>query len=151
MSNVKWDIIISPSLRLLLKVWVWYNCQNRIGKYYHHDGEQLTFYQKILHIITHRLRKEDCLCNLCIAINSNLLDKNHSQYSQMPYSTWKKLILMNPNWTGKLQLTLLFAYIPWNKFCSHTFKASSEEKIVMWVYRKWRQNTWRRICERVFS
>ena len=27
-------------------MWVWYICQNRIGKYYHHDGEQLTFYEK---------------------------------------------------------------------------------------------------------
>ena len=41
---------VSPSLRLLLKVCVWYRCQNRIKKYYHHDGEQLTFYQTVLHI-----------------------------------------------------------------------------------------------------
>ena len=27
------DVIISPSLTLLLKVWVWYRCQNRIEKY----------------------------------------------------------------------------------------------------------------------
>ena len=38
---------------------------------------------------------------------------------------------MNPNWTGKLQVTLIFAYISWKKFCSHTLKASSEEVIVM--------------------
>ena len=25
----------------------WYRCQNRIEKYYHHDGEKLTFYLKI--------------------------------------------------------------------------------------------------------
>ena len=35
-----WDVIISPSLRVLMKVWVGYRCQNRIEKYYHHDGEQ---------------------------------------------------------------------------------------------------------------
>ena len=32
---------ICPSLRLLLKVCVWYRCQNRIKKYYRHDGEQV--------------------------------------------------------------------------------------------------------------
>ena len=69
---------ISPSLRLLLKVCVWCRCQNRVEKYYHHDGEQLTFYQKVLHIKT-RLSKEECFCNLCIAVNSNLLDKNRTQ------------------------------------------------------------------------
>ena len=42
--NIKWDIIISPSLRLLLKVWLWYRCQSRIEKYYYHDGEEITFY-----------------------------------------------------------------------------------------------------------
>ena len=35
-----------------MKAWVWYRCQNRIEKYYHHDGEQLTFYQEALHIKT---------------------------------------------------------------------------------------------------
>ena len=33
---------ISPSSRLLPKVCIWYRCQNRTEKYYHHDGEQLT-------------------------------------------------------------------------------------------------------------
>ena len=50
--------------------------QNR--KVLHHDGEQLTFYQKVLHIKTHRLRKEECFC-IYIAINSNLLDENCTQ------------------------------------------------------------------------
>ena len=36
-----WDVTISSSLRLLLKVWIWYRCQKRIENYYHHDGEQL--------------------------------------------------------------------------------------------------------------
>ena len=30
---------------LLLKVWIWYGCQNRIENYYHHVGEQLGFYK----------------------------------------------------------------------------------------------------------
>ena len=38
---------------------------------------------------------------------------------------------MNCNWTGKLQVALLSAYISWKKLYSHTFKASSEEVIVM--------------------
>ena len=92
--NIKGDVMISPSLRLLLKVWVLYRCQNRLEKYYYHDGEQLTFCQKV-HIKTQRLRKEECFCNLCIAINSNLFDKNRTQDNQkerqMPHLTWRKL------------------------------------------------------------
>ena len=51
-SNIKWDVIISASLGLLSKVWVWYRCQNRIENYYYHDGDQLSFYQEVLHIKT---------------------------------------------------------------------------------------------------
>ena len=51
-SNTNWDVIISPSLRLLLKVWLWCSCQNRIEEYYRHDGEQLTFYKNVIHIKT---------------------------------------------------------------------------------------------------
>ena len=46
-THIKWDVIISSSLRLLLKVWIWYRCQNRIENYYQHDGEQLGFYKKV--------------------------------------------------------------------------------------------------------
>ena len=38
---------------------------------------------------------------------------------------------MNRNWTGKIQVTLLFVYISWKKELWHNFKASSEEVIVM--------------------
>ena len=38
---------------------------------------------------------------------------------------------MNGNWIGKLQVTLVFIYISWKKFYSHTFKGSSEKVIVM--------------------
>ena len=66
------------------------------------------------------------------------------------YSAWRKLTWMNCNWKGKLQVTLLSVYVSWNKLCSHTFKASSEE--LTWCFlRKKRQNTWRTMCERVFS
>ena len=45
------------------------------------------FIKKVLHIKTHSLRKEESFYNLCIAINSNLLDKNRTQdKSQMPHS-----------------------------------------------------------------
>ena len=47
-THIKWDVIISSSLRLLLKVWIWYRCPNRIENYYHHDGEQLDFYKKYI-------------------------------------------------------------------------------------------------------
>ena len=46
-ARMKWDVIISSSLRLLLKGWIWYRCQNRVENYYHHDGEQLTFCKKV--------------------------------------------------------------------------------------------------------
>ena len=46
-THIKWDVIISSSLRLLLKVWIWYRCQNRIENHYQHDWEQLDrFYKK---------------------------------------------------------------------------------------------------------
>ena len=38
---------------------------------------------------------------------------------------------MNRTWTGKLQVTLLSAYISWNKLCLHSFKASLEEVLVI--------------------
>ena len=40
--------------------------------------------------------------------------------------------LMNRNWTDKLQVTLLSAYISWKKSCVQTFKDSSGEVIVMY-------------------
>ena len=64
--------------KILLKVWVWYRCQKWRERYYHHAGEQSTFYQKV-HIKRHRLRKEECFYNLCIATSSNLFDKDHIQ------------------------------------------------------------------------
>ena len=38
---------------------------------------------------------------------------------------------MNRNWTGKFQVTLLFAYISWKKLRSHTLQVSSEKVIVI--------------------
>ena len=50
-QKYKWDVIISSSLRLLLKMWIWYGGQNRIENYYHHDEKELSFYKKV-HIKT---------------------------------------------------------------------------------------------------
>ena len=36
--HIKWDVVISSSLRLLIKVCICYRCQNRTKYYYHHDG-----------------------------------------------------------------------------------------------------------------
>ena len=47
-THIKWDVIISSLLRLLLKVWIWYRCQNRIENCYHHDGEELDFTKKYI-------------------------------------------------------------------------------------------------------
>ena len=47
-------------------------------------------------------------------------------------STWRKLTSMNRNWTGTLQVTLLSTYISRKKLCAQTFKASSEEVILMY-------------------
>ena len=43
----------------------------------------------------------------------------------------KKGDLDESNWTGKLQVTPLLAYISWKKLCSRTLKVSSEKVILM--------------------
>ena len=55
--HIKWDVVISSSMRLLMKVWIWYRRQNRIENYYHHDGEQFGFYKKD-HIKTQSKKKD---------------------------------------------------------------------------------------------
>ena len=47
-SSIKWEVIISWSLRLLLKIWIWYKYQNSLQNYYHHDGEQLGIYKQFI-------------------------------------------------------------------------------------------------------
>ena len=117
-------------VKIIAECWFWYRCQNRIEKYYHHDGEQLTFYQKV-HIKT-QAEKERFFSNLCIAINPNVFDKIRTQDNVKCHiqheGSWLRWIVIDHR---KLQVTLLFAYISWKKFCWHTFKASSEGVIVM--------------------
>ena len=57
--HIKWDVVISSLLGLLMKVLIWNRCQNWIENYYHHDGEQLGFYKKV-HIKT-KSKKKDVL------------------------------------------------------------------------------------------
>ena len=57
LTHIIWDVIISSSLRLLLKVWIWYRCQNTVENYYHYDREQLDFYKKV-HIKTQSKKKD---------------------------------------------------------------------------------------------
>ena len=64
-THIKWDIIISASLTSLLKVWIWYRCENRTEHYYHHDGEQLGFYKKS----TYQNTEQDVIVNFFIARN----------------------------------------------------------------------------------
>ena len=52
-------LTISSSLRLLLKVWIWYRYQNKIEKHYHHDGEQKLSFYKQVYFKTSRLRKRN--------------------------------------------------------------------------------------------
>ena len=75
---------ISPSLRLLLKVCAWYRCQNRIEKYYHHDGEQLTFYQRVPHIKTLAEKRRMFLQSLYCDKFQFTWQKLYSKQSQMP-------------------------------------------------------------------
>ena len=71
-------------------------------------------------------------CSLRISRNEEFIwQKSYSKQNQMSYLTWRKLTYMNRNWTGKLQVTVLFTYIFRKKLCPHTFKASLEEVIVM--------------------
>ena len=109
--HIKWDVVISSSLRLLMKVWIWYRHQNRIENYYHHDEEQLGFYKKV-HTKTQSMsKKEDVLVILYREkrMSFNLFDKNctHKKTFQ-PSSTWRKLTWRNCDWTGKLQVIRLY-------------------------------------------
>ena len=52
---------------VLMKVWIWYRCQNGKENYYHHDGERLGFYKKST--CQNSEQKERCSCNVYIARN----------------------------------------------------------------------------------
>ena len=56
----------------------------------------------------------------------NTEQKKGCSYKKTSNAIWRKLTSMNRNWTGKLQVTLLSAYISWKKLCSNTFKTPPE-------------------------
>ena len=58
-----------------------YRRQNRIEKYYHHDGEQFGFYKQV-HIKTHKLsKKKDVLVTFALQETKkpSLFGKNRTQ------------------------------------------------------------------------
>ena len=77
--HIKWDVVISSSLRLLMKVWIWYRCQNTIKNYFDNNGEQLDFYKN--YISKHGAKKRMFLLSLHCKkrMISNLFDKNCTQ------------------------------------------------------------------------
>ena len=67
--HIRLDIIISLWLSLSLKLWIWYRRENKVEKFYNHDGQKIGFYKKV-HIKRYRLGKnKDILLMLCIARN----------------------------------------------------------------------------------
>lgn len=68
-NHIRLDIIISLWLSLSLKLWIWYRRENKVEKFYNHDGQKIGFYKKV-HIKRYRLGKnKDILLVLCIAWN----------------------------------------------------------------------------------
>ena len=74
-THIKWDVIISSSLRLLLKVWIWYRCQNR--KLLSTWWKSIRFLQKI----TYQNTEQDVFVIFMMqeTKNSNLFDKVYVQ------------------------------------------------------------------------
>ena len=73
-------------------------------------------------------------CHSLYHLLSFVVTRCHSMYTRLykqSHSRWRKLTQRNSHWTGKLQLTLLFSYTFWEKLCSHTFKASLKEVMVI--------------------
>ena len=69
----------------------WYRCQNRIEKYYHHDGEQLTFLSKSATYQSTQAEKRRMFLHLYCKKYQFTWQKLYSRENQMPHSTWLKL------------------------------------------------------------
>ena len=123
----------------------------KIENYAHHDGEQLLFIKKVyfkkkLHIKTQSKRKDVLVIFILLIYNPlyyckkrrtpiyliKTVLKRTLKRTLFHNSIRRKLTWVNRNWTGKLQVTVLSTYISRKKFCSQTFKASSEEGILMY-------------------
>ena len=110
------------SLRFLLKVSIWCRCQNWIAlPPWSMMESNKDFIKKYISKYTGWAKRRRIL----IYLTKIMLKTTSNAIFIM-----KKNDLDESNWTG--------ACISWKKLCSHTFKASLEEVIVM---RKWRQNT----------
>ena len=65
MTHIKCDVIISSSLRLLLKVWIWYRYQSRTENYYQSPWWwTIRFLQRST--CENSEQKEGCSCNLLL-------------------------------------------------------------------------------------
>ena len=98
--HIKWDAVISSSLRLLMKVWIWYRCQNRIENYYHQDEEQLGFYKKV-HIKTQSMSKKKNVLVILYRkkrMSFNLFDKNVQLHLQHRESWLGGIIIEQVNY-----------------------------------------------------
>ena len=113
--------------------------------HYHHDEEQqLNFIKKYIskhtgwskrRIFLQGFPFSFCVKGKCVARNVEFqfvyLTKAVLKSTSNVIFYMKKVALEDRNWTGKLQVTLIFVYTSWKKLCSHILKASSEEVFVM--------------------
>ena len=146
-TYIKWDVIISSSLRVCWKCQ--FDTDVKIENYNHHDREQLLFLKKVkkkVHIKTQSKKKDILVIFILLLYNPlyyckerrtpicliKTVLKRNLKRTLFHNSTWRKLTWMNRNWTGKLHVTLLSTYISRKKLCSQTFKASSEEVILIY-------------------
>ena len=112
-THIKWDAIISSSLRLLLKVWIWHRCQNR--KLSSRWWRKITFLKKV-HIKTQSKKKDVLVIFILLLYNPlyyckkrrtpiyliKTVLKRNLKLTLFHNSTWRKFTWMNRNWTGKL-------------------------------------------------
>ena len=123
----------------LLKMWIWHKMLKK--KINHHDGEQLFFIKKVTHgkqkdvlvifilLLCIIARKEE-RTPIC-SIKTVLKQENVTCHN----STRRKLTWMYRNWTSKLQVTLLSAYISRKKLSNRL-----RNKWSWCILRKWGQN-----------
>ena len=143
-THIKWDDIISSSLRLLLKMWICYRYQNRIENYTTMMENGYVFIKK--YISTHR---PGCSCNLYICKKRRIpiyLTKLYSKERQMPYSTWRKWL----KWIVIENVNSYFPILLPERNCARTFSKFPRGKSNRVYSEKMKTKAWRRMCERGF-
>ena len=120
-THIEWDVIISSSLRLLLTVWIWYRCRNRIENYYQYDWQELGFYKKV------HMKRTSFLWN---TTGQLLLQKDTlAQIFLCKFcQIFRKVFLQNISW----QPLLAWFFFPF--FRSVRFEA--ENQFIWWSYSK---------------